>query len=573
VCARLDGIPLALELAAAQTRVLPVAQLAARLDGGFTLLTGGARTAPTRQRTLEATVDWSYALLEAPERALFARLAVFAGGWTLEAAEAVCAAAGRAAVFELLARLVDKSLVQLEEQPDGTARYRLLEPIRQYARARLAAHEGAAAVQAQHAAYYLALAEQAELELKGVRQGVWLRRLEREHDNLRAALRWFLEHGGLEPAARMGEALWRFWRVRGHLDEFRAWVEDLLGRSGGGRSPVELARPPAGHEAGGVAEPRATGDGVAAVATAAVRAVALRGAAQLARTEGDSARAVALLEQSLALRRRAGDRRAVAAALVELAMIAVDRREWRRAAALLEESLTLRRQAGDAWGTAEALHELGIVAREQGDWPRAEALLEEALALQRELRDDAQAAWSLYDLGILALRHPGDAARAVARFEASLGLWRALGFKRGVAQALGGLASIALREGDGARAAALWREGLALWWALGATVPVALCLESLAAAAAAQEQFARAARLLGAAEAWWRQLGGRRGASDESGRHERAAARARAALGAEPYALAWTAGHVLPPEQAIAYALALDAPAPPAAAPAPLAPA
>ncbi|MGH2369353.1 MAG: ATP-binding protein, partial [Chloroflexota bacterium] len=558
ICSRLDGIPLAIELAAARVPALPVAQLAGRLDDCFRLLTDGSRTSLARHRTLEAAIDWSYDLLSAPERLLLNRLAVFAGGWTLEAAEAVASVRSSTfgvrrspthpnfeprtsnpelGVLEGLVGMVDKSLVLMEEQPDGTARYRLLEPIRQYGRDRLAASGEGEAVQRRHAACYLALAEQAEPELTGPQQGVWLHRLEGEHDNLRQALHWALEGGEAETGLRLGAALWRFWKVRGHLRECRWWVAHLLRGSAG--------------------------------ASAALRAKALSGASQLARIDGNSARAAALLEEGLALRRQLGDKRDIATALAELAVLAIDQGDWPRAAALLEEGLALRREVGDTWGIAASLHELGIVAREQGDAARAAALLEEGLTLQRERQDDVQAAWSLYDLGVLAEDHQSDLPRAAALYEEALRLWRGSGYKQGLAQALGGLASLAYRQGDAARAATLWRESLALWWGLGRRVVVVPCLESLASAAAAQGQAERAARLFGMAETLGETIGAPRRSPEGIRRHQRGAAAARAILGEEAFAAAWEAGRALPLEQAVAYALAVEEPAPPAAAPPP----
>jgi len=237
LCARLDGLPLALELAAARVRVLPVAELAARLEDRFRLLTGGSRAAPARQQTLRATLDWSYDLLSEPERALFRRLAVFAAGWTMAAAEAVGADAdgqgiAPGEVLDLLTGLLDKSLVTADEQPDGTARYRLLETVRQYAQERLAAGGEAEVVQRRHAAFFLGLAEAAAPELLGGRQTAWLDRLEREHDNLRAALEWLTERGAVEAGLRLGNAVGPFWLTRGYLQEPRERLERLLALPG-----------------------------------------------------------------------------------------------------------------------------------------------------------------------------------------------------------------------------------------------------------------------------------------------------------------------------------------------------
>ena len=229
ICWRLDGIPLALELAAARVRVLPVEQLLARLEDRFRLLTGGSRTAPVRHQTLRAAVDWSYDLLDAPERALFARLSVFAGGWTLEAAEAVGPGARVEAdeVLDVLTRLADRSLVVAEARADGTARYRLLETLRQYARQKLAASGEEDATRARHAAHYLALAEQAAPATPAGDVAA-LDRLEREHANLREALRWWAGRGEAEPGLRAATALSWFWGMRGHRTERREWLAHFL---------------------------------------------------------------------------------------------------------------------------------------------------------------------------------------------------------------------------------------------------------------------------------------------------------------------------------------------------------
>jgi predicted ATPase/transcriptional regulator with XRE-family HTH domain len=273
VCHRLDGIPLAIELAAARVKVLTVEQIAARLDDRFRLLTGGSRIALPRQQTLQAAIDWSYDLLSEPERRLWRRLSVFAGGWTLEAAEAVCAGAGldAAEVLDRLTSLVDKSLVTVDAMA-GEARYRLLETIRQYGREKLERSGEAAVIRRQHLEWHVGLAERAEPELTGPDQAVWLEKLEAEHDNLRAALEWSqVEAQGEQIGLRVAAALWRFWLVHGHLREGRRWLEGMLAGS--------------------------------PEAWPAVRAKALYGAGALAEDQGDYAAARAFFAESLALRR------------------------------------------------------------------------------------------------------------------------------------------------------------------------------------------------------------------------------------------------------------------------------
>jgi predicted ATPase/class 3 adenylate cyclase len=440
VCARLDGIPLAIELAAARVGVLPVEGIAARLDDRFQLLTGGPRTALPRQQTLRATLDWSYDLLSEREQRLLERLAVFAGGWTLAAAEAVCAGVGLESslqvpeVLDLLGGLVNKSLVQAAEA-DGEVRYGLLETVRQYGQERLAATGETVGVRDRHLGYYLALAEEAEPMLRGPEQGHWLALLETEHDNLRAALGRARERGAGEQGLRLAGALWRFWDYRGYFGEGRNWLEAALAE--GGPAPT------------------------------AARAKALNGAGNFAFYQDDYDRAVALYEESLALLRPLGDTRGIAGSLGNLANVAYVQGDYPRAAALYEESLALMRKLGDTWGIATSLDNLGGVAEAQGDYPRAVALHEESLALFRDLGDTWGIAFSLGTLGNAAYAQ-GDYPRAATLYEESLALKRELGATGGIACALEGFALLAGALGYSRRAVQLWAAAEALRGAIGA---------------------------------------------------------------------------------------------------------
>jgi predicted ATPase len=366
VCARLDGIPLALELAAARVRVLPPRQLLARLDDRFRLLTDGSRTASERHQTLQAAVDWSYALLAEPERALFARLAVFAGGWTLEAAEAVGADPGGGGIaaeegLDLLTRLADKSLVVAEEQPDGTAHYQLLETLRQYARQKLAARGPAVdALRRRHAAHYLALAEEAAPHLTGPQQLVWLARLEAERDNLRAALRWYLDGGEAAAGLRLAEALWAYWYLRHLRAEARAWCAELLTAPGTGKAGASRAR-------------------------------ALRLAGVATGNIGDAAGARPLLEEGLALARELGDDALVAAALRDLGYLSRLRGDYAAAHRQFNEALAVFRRRGDRWDVADTLGHLGVLLHWEGEHTAARAAFEQeqvaALLSGNVLRD------------------------------------------------------------------------------------------------------------------------------------------------------------------------------------------
>ena len=531
VCVRLDGIPLALELAAARMPVLSVERLLDRQEDRFRLLTGGARTALPRQQTLRAAVDWSYALLTAPERRLFAHLAVFAGGFTLEAAEAVGADAGFAAgeVLDLLTRLVDQSLVDVlaDESPDGTARHRLLETLRQYAEERLAATGEAAAARRRHAAYYLALAERAAPELEGPRQRAWLDRLEAEEDNLRQALRWSQAEGGSAAAGlRLGGALRVFWQLRGHLAEGRRWLAAVLA------APRERAsdRP---------------------------RAAALFAAGMLAYLQGDHAAAHAALEQSLALCRELDDPAGGARALSFLAAVAL-RRSEPGARALAEEAVACARAAGAPHPLAMALFYLGTAAgRSAPDAARTH--LAESLARFRAVGDGF---WCSAALSAQAgrLRAAGDDAAARVTYEEALAIRRRLGERRGEAALLYNLAVLDQRAGDRPGARTKLTAALGRFQAVGDRHGAAWCLAGLAALAEAAGHPEQAARLLGAAEPHLMAEAlplHPPDAADRAG----TLSRVRRRLGEPAFAAAWAAGQAMSLEQAVAAALA-DAPAP-----------
>ena len=478
VCRRLDGLPLALELAAARVRVLSVEQLAARLDDRFRLLTGGSRTAPPRQQTLRATVAWSYDLLPPVERRLFERLAVFAGGWTLEAAERVCAdaaPAGPAApgpqaagldpaeVLDLLSQLVDKSLVVVEDEDGGgEVRYRLLETLRQYAGERLAASGEDGAVQRQHAACYLALAEAAEPRLEGPEQVRWLARLEQELDNLRAAHRWALRAGEFDLVLRLATALHAFWLQR-HVAEGRAWLEACFARQPASPPTVLRARALAvagvlaslqSEQAGGrarleeaLAMARGLGDAPATLA-------ALQGLGGIARSQGDYAAAGACYREGLAVARELGDGRTAGRLLFllgEMAGMRQDLGAWR---ALVAESVPLLRAAGDRWATGYAVRSLAYAAHHAKDYGAARALYAEALALGRAVGDQALVAWTHFGLGLTALAQ-ANSAGAQQHLAAAVARFRERGERGALAHALAGFVGLAAARGDAARAVRL----------------------------------------------------------------------------------------------------------------------
>lgn len=412
VCKQLDGIPLAIELAAARVKSLAVEQITARLDNTFRLLTGGSRTVLPRHQTLRAAMDWSYELLLEKERAVLRRLSVFAGGWTLEAAEAVCAGGGVEVsdVLDLLTQLVDKSLVVAEIR-GGEARYGLLETVRQYARDRLMESGDAADARARHGGWYLTLAESADPKLRGPEAEVWLERLESEHDNLRAALEWSkIGETGAEAGLRLAAALTWFWFLHGYWSEGRAWLKAALARS----SDAPLSVQPS----------------------------ALSGAAFLAWRQGDFEQAMRLGEKGLTLSRNLGDRRHAAWLLIWLGVVLLRKAEYGRALARLEESLDLSRELGDKWLMALAVAQLGRVEWHRGDFEQAAALHTESLTLVREAGDKWAIAYNLRNLGMDMLSQ-GDYKRAAAYCSEGLDLCRQVGDRWVAEECLDALAVVA----------------------------------------------------------------------------------------------------------------------------------
>jgi predicted ATPase/class 3 adenylate cyclase/DNA-binding CsgD family transcriptional regulator len=456
ICVRLDGLPLALELAAARVKLFPPQALLSRLEQRLQVLTSGARDAPMRQQSLRNTIAWSYDLLHAQEQRLFRRLSVFCCGCTLEAIEAAWAALdksnGKEQVLDGVASLIDKSLLQQPEQERDEPRLVMLETIREYGLEVLTASGEMEASRQAHAAYYLKLSEGAEPELAGPRQAVWLERLEREHDNLRAAMQWLLEQEETEQrrelALRLGGALLRFWEVRGH------WSE--------GWNFLQWAR--AGSK--GVAVP------------AQVKAL-MAAAYLLDHLENDTDRAQALYEESLVLYRELGDTAGIALSLLHLGEIAGRRGNFAAAYARTEEALALFRAVEDKWGIAWSLTNLAGIVRQQGEYARATSLNEESLALFRALEDMEGIAWSLTNLaGIVSQQ--GEYARAISLNEESLALFRALGDIEGIAWSLFGLAEVLfLSQGDPAKVHTLLEEGLALCREVGHKLGIAWALSHL----------------------------------------------------------------------------------------------
>ncbi|MGQ0550587.1 MAG: tetratricopeptide repeat protein [Armatimonadota bacterium] len=647
ICGRLDGIPLAIELAAARVKTLSIEDIARRLDDRFRLLTGGIRTALPRHRTLRAAMDWSYDLLSDAERILVRRLSVFAGGFTLESAEAVCAGEGIDPddVLDVFTRLVDKSLVTVDRS--GQTRYRQLEMIRQYARERLTAEGEADAILRRHRDFYVALVEEAEPHLHGPQQMEWLDRVAAEHDNARAALEWSLRQSDGEPGIRLAAAMSSFWHARGYLAEGREWLDRVLPRTGavslenrmrallgagrlafaqddfgpakdifeqivplarecGDRRALTLALAWLGHAAWHQGE-RARGvelceESLAlahAVGDAWTTAIVLDEVSVVARHEGDHQRASSLLEQSLALFREAGDIGEVALCLSRLGALATDRADYRRAAGLIEEALNLQRRLGRRTAAASSLNRLGLIALAQGDWERAIGLCEAAAVIADELGKRSTAASVRVNAGV-ALLAKGDLERAGAIFEESLGVQRTYGDREDVASATaalgilaryqgdyvqarrlleeglnmlqqtGGVAGartplhqlavplyqlglLALAEGEPEDAASILREALIQQQKRGDAQGIACSLEGLAGVMLARGIPGDSARLFGAADALREAIGAPLWPLDRVA-YESDLREAKAALGDEAFAAAWSAGRGMSVNEAAQFA-------------------
>jgi predicted ATPase/class 3 adenylate cyclase len=507
ICARLDGLPLAIELAAARVKVLPPAQLLQRLERSLPLLVGGARDQEERQQTMHHALSWSYDLLQPSAQRLFRRLGVFVGGSTLEATEVVCGAPKGAPplgseVLDGLGTLLDHSLLWQREETDGTARFGMLHVIREYALERLEASGEAEALGRAHLMYFVALAEEVEPRLlRGAQLPEGLARLEREHDNLRAALTWTRQQGEVTLGLRLAGALSRFWLLRGHLREGREWLDGILGLD--------------------VAEQSAKRDGLAPGAddvVERVRAKALYGAGELATFRGDFSRAVPLLEESLVLAREASDEALTVQVLNRLGLVTFFQGDRERAAAWYEESLALARQLRDPHLIMLPLLNLGVVAYYRGDLEQAEAATVATVALDRQSGD---LLFLSYDLTVLA------------------GIWR----QRGDLPQSFSL----LHE-----AFTLLQDAIARGWPMISYAPEQL--RGLAEVLAVAGRGEQAARFLGAGEALseghgiaWRTL--------DPKSTEAMLAPARAALGEDTWAAAYAAGQALTLEEAIAEAL------------------
>ena len=515
ICRRLDGIALAIELAASRLKILNVEQIAARLDDVFRLLTGGSRSALPRQQTLRALIDWSYNLLSEEERAVLRKLSVFMGGWTLEAAEAIC---GNPNMLDLLTHLVDKSLVAVDREHADELRYYLLETIRQYAREKLAESGEIGPIRDRHLSYFLALAERAEPKVHESEQLQWLDRLEAELDNLRAALEWSLEPGEtVVKASRMASSLWWFWFIRGYPEE-RKWMERALNTSHAATDPVSRAK-------------------------------------LLSRLPWVRFFDEANADEGLALGRMLGPagQGSVALALLGKSAWAFYQAEFPVAKSLAEESLRLFRELNDRWGICETLCWLGIALISLEEYPQAVAYLEESLRLARGAGDGNEIGFALWQLGRVAMAR-GDYDHAMNLMTEALAIYKMLKLHGGVHFLLSDLGKAAANKGDYEQALSYYKEGLAVHLQWGSERNIAESLERLAMVALMHRHSEHAARLLGAAETL-RQISGFALFPYQSVEYEFTVSLLREQLDEATCQNSWAEGRLMKMNEAVAYAL------------------
>jgi predicted ATPase/class 3 adenylate cyclase len=523
ICRRLDGIPLALELAAARVTAFSPEQIASHLDDRFRLLTGGSRTALPRQQTLRALIDWSYELLSDDERTLLRKLSVFAGGWTYEAAEAVCSELD---VLDLLTQLVNKSLVAMEN--DGREpRYRLLETVRQYARDKLLEMGNTEATRDSHFYYFFGLAERLAPKLRSFGASEWVEQLDLEHDNIRGAMQWGLD-SHVEDVLRMIPLLLSFWNRRGYEEEGRNLIREALRRT---------------EQLGEV-------EGEDAHQRQKLIGEAWQAIAMLAYSQGDNARAVEASERAAALARQLNDKRLLAIALGFEASGAMFLGNTEGIAAMLQEGLAAAKESGDRYAVGLPLamyaQALGLTT---GDYATASADMEKGWKLLKESGDDWGATMGMLSAGMMA-KYRGDFAEARKQFTAMEPLFRDLGDLHRINMARSELAHIERYEGHYQQAEAMYRETIGEWQRIGHRAAVAHQLECLAAIAQHREDGERAARLYGAAEALREKIIIPMTAREQQ-EYDRQVADLRAGMDHERFESAWQSGRLLSMDQAV----------------------
>jgi predicted ATPase/class 3 adenylate cyclase len=523
IARRLDGLPLAIELAAARVRVLTPAQIVKRLGGALDLLVTRGGDRPDRQQTLRGAIAWSHDLLSFEDQVAFRRLAVFSGGFALEAAEQVLAAAPDPwiDVLDAVEILVEQSLLQAEETADGEARYRMLETIRAFALEALAAAGEEDTLRRAHATWAEAFARDADKHVLGAEGAAWLDRYEREHDNVRAAMAWAIEHDPDDLGLRTPEAMWRFWEFRGHYAEGRQWLEKALAASPTG--PQKL------------------------------RGLVLDGLGNLSWRQGDFAAATRAFAQSLAIWRERDARYAIGGTLSNLGSVYELQGNLERAQEMQEESLAIARELNHPLRVATALNNLALVLWNLGDLDRARTLLEESADIKRKEGNLIGLAISLSNLGAIA-EATGDLDSATAYLEESLAIDRQMGNLPGIADSLGNIAGVISPSGDFARAAALDAEALAIRRDLGDQMSIAYSLEGIASTASRAGHLEAASRLFGAAERLREAIGAPL-PSTEHARYEQAVAIPRDSLPDETFTQKWAAGRALSLDEAVAEAL------------------
>ncbi len=539
ICTHLDGLPLALELAPPWLKLLSPPQLLARLEHCLQILTKGPQDVPMRQQTLRNTLEWSYCLLDTKEKQLFRYLAVFVNGCTLGAIEALRAALSESdqtdQVLEGVVSLLDKSMLQRTAREGEEPRFVMLKTIREYGWVCLTTNQELESTRRAHAMYYLTLVEEAEQQLRGPHQAVWLDRLEREHDNVRAALRWAIEQGemgeSMEVALRLGKALERFWITRGHILEGVNFLKQAL-----------------------------AADRIVAAAT---RGNALVAAAVLAYHQNDYPSAAILYEESLFVFREQGDQQGIARSLNGQGLLAWMRGDYAAARTLHEKSLTISRKEAHQPLMAEALYHLAFTAFLQGDHATAQTLIEEALQLYKRIGDQRSIAYALGLQGLVSL-HLGNAQAARFFQEETLAIFRRIGDQRGIAYALTAFGHIVFVQGDLAFARTLYKESLTITLQLGDSWMTAVSLEGSGRVVMAQGQPAWATRLWSAGQVLREAIGAARSPLEQA-LHEQGLATARAGLKEEVFAALWDEGRSLTPGQILASLEAATCSEPPSA--------
>jgi predicted ATPase/transcriptional regulator with XRE-family HTH domain len=523
ICARLDGLPLAIELAAARVRDLSLGEMLAKIGDRLALLAHGPVDLPPRQRTLRGAISWSYDLLSESEQRVFRRMSIFVGGSTPEAAEKVIVGseAEDGGSSGMLASLVAKNL--LKRETDGEERYWMLETIRDYASEQLTGSGESDELRQRHAEYYMAFVEQAEVELQGRDQVAWLGRLDREYPNVRSALTWSQGQDGLrELGLRMAGALGKFWETRGYISEGRSMLAGVLS---------------------GMAEGEAT----------PVAGKALSAAGRLALYPGDFQAARVSFEKSLAISRLLGNKPGIANALNNLGVVAQAQGENETARAAFAEALAIRRELGDKAGIANSLNSLGTLAVTMSDYASAVALTEEGLQIRRELGHKYGIMLSLANLGD-ARRLEGNYEAASELLEECLSMSQEAGNKPMIANALHTLGHVAQRCEDWARAAQFFSDSLKVYQELSEKPGIAECLAGLAELAAQKGEPERAARLFGAVDSILQDTGFHLSLLDRT-EYERGIAAARAQISEEAWNSEWQHGSAMELEDVIAFAL------------------